>query len=154
MNNSVSTVTGKIKIKIVFLGNQSVGKSSIIDKYVNDKFDDTAHVSWLLDSLRSGSIFWLKIYYTRLKIIDCSSGTLLVRRGSNLWFLAIWGTLIVLCLFLMWVTSRLSTVFRTGFSFITRTKREMDLLFWLETKLIWRMQGRSLRRRENRRQKS
>jgi hypothetical protein len=39
MNNSVSTVTGKIKIKIVFLGNQSVGKSSIIDKYVNDKFE-------------------------------------------------------------------------------------------------------------------
>ena len=29
----------KIKIKIVLLGNQSVGKSSIIDKYVNDKFD-------------------------------------------------------------------------------------------------------------------
>ena len=44
MNNSVSTVTGKIKIKIVFLGNQSVGKSSIIDKYVNDKFEETAHV--------------------------------------------------------------------------------------------------------------
>lgn len=39
MNNSVSTVSGKIKIKIVLLGNQSVGKSSIIDKYVNDKFD-------------------------------------------------------------------------------------------------------------------
>ena len=45
MNNSVSTVTGKIKIKIVLLGNQSVGKSSIIDKYANDKFDETAHVS-------------------------------------------------------------------------------------------------------------
>lgn len=44
MNNSVSTVTGKIKIKIVLLGNQSVGKSSIIDKYANDKFDQTAHV--------------------------------------------------------------------------------------------------------------
>lgn len=39
MNGSVSTVSGKIKIKIVLLGNQSVGKSSIIDKYVNDKFD-------------------------------------------------------------------------------------------------------------------
>ena len=39
MNNSVSTATGKTKIKIVLLGNQSVGKSSIIDKYVNDKFD-------------------------------------------------------------------------------------------------------------------
>ena len=45
MNNSVSTVSGKIKIKIVLLGNQSVGKSSIIDKYVNDKFDEAAHVT-------------------------------------------------------------------------------------------------------------
>jgi GTPase SAR1 family protein len=39
MNNSVSTMTGKTKIKIVFLGNQSVGKSSVIEKYVHDKFD-------------------------------------------------------------------------------------------------------------------
>lgn len=30
MNNSVSTMNGKTKIKIVLLGNQSVGKSSII----------------------------------------------------------------------------------------------------------------------------
>lgn len=44
MNGSVSTVSGKIKIKIVLLGNQSVGKSSIIDKYVNDKFDEGSHV--------------------------------------------------------------------------------------------------------------
>jgi GTPase SAR1 family protein len=30
MNNSVSTMSGKTKLKIVLLGNQSVGKSSII----------------------------------------------------------------------------------------------------------------------------
>lgn len=30
MNNSVSTMNGKTKLKIVLLGNQSVGKSSII----------------------------------------------------------------------------------------------------------------------------
>jgi GTPase SAR1 family protein len=30
MNSSVSTMSGKIKLKIIFLGNQSVGKSSII----------------------------------------------------------------------------------------------------------------------------
>ena len=39
MNNSVSTMTGKIKIKMVFLGDQAVGKSSIIEKYVKDLFD-------------------------------------------------------------------------------------------------------------------
>jgi len=30
MNHSISTMTGKTKIKIVFLGAQNVGKSSII----------------------------------------------------------------------------------------------------------------------------
>lgn len=39
MNNSVSTTSGKTKLKIVLLGNQSVGKSSIIEKYVKDVFD-------------------------------------------------------------------------------------------------------------------
>ena len=44
MNNSVSTVSGKTKIKIVLLGNQSVGKSCIIEKYINDKFDENSNV--------------------------------------------------------------------------------------------------------------
>ena len=39
MNNSVSTMSGKIKIKIVLLGNQSVGKSCIIERYVKNHFD-------------------------------------------------------------------------------------------------------------------
>lgn len=37
-------MTGKTKIKVVFLGGQSVGKSSIIEKYIHDRFDDTANV--------------------------------------------------------------------------------------------------------------
>lgn len=44
MNNSVSTMSGKTKLKIVFLGNQSVGKSSIIEKYVKDLFDESSNV--------------------------------------------------------------------------------------------------------------
>jgi GTPase SAR1 family protein len=43
-------MTGKTKIKIVFLGNQAVGKSSVIEKYINDRFDDTANVIILLFS--------------------------------------------------------------------------------------------------------
>ena len=40
MSRSISTtMTGKTKVKIVLLGNQSVGKSSIIEKYVKDQFD-------------------------------------------------------------------------------------------------------------------
>ena len=44
MNQSVSTMTGKTKVKIVFLGGQAVGKSSIIEKYIHDNFDETANV--------------------------------------------------------------------------------------------------------------
>ena len=32
--------TEKLKIKIVFLGNQSVGKTSMIHRFVCDSFDD------------------------------------------------------------------------------------------------------------------
>lgn len=39
MNQSVSTLTGKIKTKIVFVGDQAVGKSSVIEKYVHNRFD-------------------------------------------------------------------------------------------------------------------
>ena len=32
-------MSGKTKLKLVLLGNQAVGKSSIIEKYVKDVFD-------------------------------------------------------------------------------------------------------------------
>lgn len=44
MNHSVSTMSGKTKLKVIFLGNQSVGKTCIIDKYINDRFEETANV--------------------------------------------------------------------------------------------------------------
>ena len=50
MNNSVSTMTGKTKLKVVLLGNQAVGKSSIIEKYVKDIFDDSNNVFRLICS--------------------------------------------------------------------------------------------------------
>ncbi len=39
MNLSSTTTSNKIKYKIVFLGDQFVGKSSIIEKYIHNKFD-------------------------------------------------------------------------------------------------------------------
>lgn len=57
MNHSISsTATGKTKIKIVFLGGQSVGKSSIIEKYIHDRFEETANVTHQLFSQQSGLI--------------------------------------------------------------------------------------------------
>jgi len=42
------TVGGKIKFKIVLLGDQHVGKSSIIDRFINDKFEETYNVLQIL----------------------------------------------------------------------------------------------------------
>ena len=39
-NNIQNVLTGKYKFKIVFLGNQSVGKTSIIHRFIYDSFDD------------------------------------------------------------------------------------------------------------------
>jgi small GTP-binding protein len=40
-----STTNGsKTKYKIAFLGNQSVGKSSIIEKYINNRFSEESNV--------------------------------------------------------------------------------------------------------------
>lgn len=81
MNHSISsTVTGKTKIKVVFLGGQSVGKSSIIEKYIHDRFDDTANVLLATSSLPSASISLPKISHIGLNSIACSSG---IPQGSN-----------------------------------------------------------------------
>ena len=45
MSVSSMTVGGKIKFKIVLLGDQFVGKSSIIDRFINDKFEESYNVS-------------------------------------------------------------------------------------------------------------
>ena len=52
MSVSSVTVGGKIKFKLVLLGNQHVGKSAIIDRFINDRFDEAYHVLLIFD--RSG----------------------------------------------------------------------------------------------------
>lgn len=41
---STTTNSTKIKYKIAFLGNQGVGKSSLIEKYINNRFNEEANV--------------------------------------------------------------------------------------------------------------
>lgn len=45
MSVSSMTVGGKIKYKIVLLGDQFVGKSSIIDRFINNRFEESYNVS-------------------------------------------------------------------------------------------------------------
>lgn len=44
MSISSMTVGGKIKYKIVLLGDQSTGKTAIIERFINDKFEETYNV--------------------------------------------------------------------------------------------------------------
>ncbi len=76
-------MTGKTKIKIVFLGDQSVGKSSMIEKYIHDRFDETSNVSSNLYSPLSGSIFSLKMYHIKVRITGCNFGIPLARRDFD-----------------------------------------------------------------------
>ena len=82
MNNSVSTMSGKTKIKIVLLGNQSVGKSSIIEKYVKDCFDETSNVNHNICSPLLESIFSSKMLIIKAKLLDYNYGIL--RDSSDL----------------------------------------------------------------------
>ena len=73
-------MTGKTKLKIILLGNQGVGKSSIIDQYINNKFDDNYNVVFRSFSRLSESISLLKMSQSTPKLIDYNSGTLQVNK--------------------------------------------------------------------------
>lgn len=44
MSLSSSTVSAKIKYKIVILGDTQVGKTSIIDRFINNRFETSYNV--------------------------------------------------------------------------------------------------------------
>lgn len=57
---STTTNSNKTKYKLAFLGNQGVGKSSIIEKYINDKFSEEANVPFLTSQPTIGIDFLAK----------------------------------------------------------------------------------------------
>ncbi len=51
MGTPAATVSPLAKYKLVFLGDQSVGKTSIITRFMYDKFDNTYQVWWFVIDL-------------------------------------------------------------------------------------------------------
>jgi Ras-related protein Rab-6A len=54
----MAMVSALAKYKLVFLGDQAVGKTAIITRFMYDKFDDTYQVGW--SSVPSTSFFFLR----------------------------------------------------------------------------------------------
>jgi len=74
MSLSSSTVGGKTKYKIVLLGNQHVGKTAIIDRFINDRFESNYNVLPFIFRPLLGLTFWFEIWLIKIKLIGCNFG--------------------------------------------------------------------------------
>lgn len=64
------------KLRIVFLGDQGVGKSSIIDRYTTNRFDEAHNVQDSPLRIQLGSILTSKILPDTVRCSDFKCGTL------------------------------------------------------------------------------
>lgn len=72
-----------IKFKIVFIGDQAVGKSSIINRFIKDEFDTTHNVSLGSPSRQSESTSYQKTLISKIIAFDSSSGIQQGRKDSK-----------------------------------------------------------------------
>ena len=79
----MSQSKGKKTYKIIFLGESSVGKTCMIERFVNDIFEDYFNVSLSSLSPPLASIFSVRTSSTRAGPVGFSSGTLRASRSSR-----------------------------------------------------------------------
>jgi GTPase SAR1 family protein len=95
LNLSKGTIPPLLKYKIVFLGDQAVGKSSIINRFIYDIFDGNEHVlMYECRDQQSGSILFLKIYSYKIRLSDCNYGIRQVSKDLKRLFRTILGILL------------------------------------------------------------
>lgn len=73
MSITSSTISKKT-YKIILLGDSSTGKTSIIERFVNNKFEEKDNVSFPLFSRPLESISLAKTSLTTTKLVDCNYG--------------------------------------------------------------------------------
>lgn len=73
------------KFKIVLVGDQNVGKSSIIARYIRNEFDPTKNVNLIAISPPLVSTLSAKTSLLLARLSDCSYGTQPVSNASKVW---------------------------------------------------------------------
>jgi GTPase SAR1 family protein len=75
-----------IKFKIVFIGDQAVGKSSIINRFIKDEFDSTHNVSLQRYSQQLASISSRKMSISMTEQSVCNCGIPQASKDSKVSF--------------------------------------------------------------------
>jgi len=79
---SSNTTKNSTKLRIVFLGDQGVGKSSIIDRYTTNNFEEAHNVLRIGSSRQLVLILMSEISLGTDMFTGCRCGTLLAKRGT------------------------------------------------------------------------
>lgn len=130
MSLSSSTVGGRTKYKIVLLGDQQVGKTSIIERFINNRFEESYNVLAATSRPPSASTSLSKTSSTATDPTAYNSG---IQQGSNAFALsypAILRTPISVCSSMISPILLLSITCPNGFNF-TNNIRNMQLFQWL-----------------------
>ena len=137
LNLSKGTIPPLLKYKIVFLGDQAVGKSSIINRFIYDIFDGNEHVNqFSYRGLPLASILSLTISFQRIKLSGFNCGIQQDKRDFEPLSLTTSETQQSLSSFMMFLIVIPSIVFQSG-SMMLKTKGEMESsLPYLGTKSI------------------
>lgn len=77
---SSNTNRNCVKLRVVFLGDQGVGKSSIIDRYTTERYEETHSVHILASSPQLESISMSRISADTVRSTVFRCGTLLDKR--------------------------------------------------------------------------
>ena len=129
------------------LGQSSVGKSAIIQRFIQSSFDANKSVNLSICRKLLVLTFQSRMLTIKGLFIDCNYGIPLGKRNLKVWYRTIFVTRIVLFLFMMWPGGKLSLVLIFGLNCSGSAIRGMLSAFLSAIRSISGSRGRLVRRR-------